>query len=455
METNANIITTSIGQVTILSVILEDYSSVVEHCINVLTNNTSILYIVITRNDGFSLIFKEGKWRYENLNGMWRPASREKISFIHNRSELVNQGVFHFSSPLDYSGIPWGWIHIGLSLEQLSKEVRANYIRLTLLAIGSICLGLLGSIFFARKLSRPIQHLSQVTQEVAGGDLSARAKISSGDELGSLADSFNRMTEALQKTQSELIRTKEIAVAANLAKSQFLANMSHEIRTPMNGLLGMTELLLHTTLTDRQRRFAETIHQSGDALLLLLNNILDLSKIEAGKMELAISAFKLSHLVKDLLELFVENAAAKDLKLVVTILSEVPDNLQGDSVRLRQILSNLLSNAIKFSRQGEIVLGITKTAASHDSVMLRFEVSDKGIGVPPEVQAKIFEIFSQGDESTTREYGGTGLGLAIAKQLTEMMGGEIGVQSEPGGGSTFWFTGRFYCQAGNKSPTRI
>ena len=415
-------------------------------------NNTSILYIVITRNDGFSLIFKEGKWRYENLNGMWRPDSREKISFIHNRSELVNQGVFHFSSPLDYSGIPWGWIHIGLSLEQLSKNVRANYIRLTLLAIGSICLGLLGSIFFARKLSRPIQHLSQVTQEVAGGDLSARAKISSGDELGSLADSFNRMTEALQKTQSELIRTKEIAVAANLAKSQFLANMSHEIRTPMNGLLGMTELLLHTPLTDRQRRFAETIHQSGDALLLLLNNILDLSKIEAGKMELAISAFKLSDLIKELLELFVENAAAKDLTLVGSILSEVPDNLQGDPVRLRQILSNLLSNAIKFSRQGEIVLRITMAAASHDSVMLRFEVTDKGIGVPPEVQAKIFEIFSQGDESTTREYGGTGLGLAIAKQLTEMMGGEIGVQSEPGGGSTFWFTGRFYCQPGEQEP---
>ena len=146
-------------------------------------------------------------------------------------------------------------------------------------------------------------------------------------------------------------------------------------------------------------------------------------------MELAISAFKLSDLIKELLELFVENAAAKDLTLMGSILSEVPDNLQGDPVRLRQILNNLLSNAIKFSRRGEIVISITKAAASHDSVVLRFEVSDKGIGVPPEVQTKIFEIFSQGDDSTTREYGGTGLGLAIAKQLTEMMGGEIGVAS--------------------------
>jgi signal transduction histidine kinase/HPt (histidine-containing phosphotransfer) domain-containing protein len=440
MESNAKGMATSIGQVTLTALALEDYSPVVDHCIKVLNENPSILYIVVTRKDGFSLVHTRGNWSNRHLEGIWQPAPHAKTSFILPQSDLVEGAVFHYSYPLFHSGIEWGWVHIGLSLEQFNKDVRENYLRIVWLAILSIISGLGVSYFFAKRLSQPIKLLSQVTQQVARGDLTARAHITTGDEMEGLAGSFNLMTAALQKAQTELVRAKDAAESASRVKSQFLANMSHEIRTPMNGVLGMTELLLNTPLTPRQHHFAEIIHRSGNMQLNILNDVLDFSKIEAGKMALTQIAFDLPGAVQEVMDLFAESAGAKGLTVVGSIPPGVPALIQGDPDRLRQVLANLLSNAIKFTDQGEVALHLEKLEEAEESVLLGFEVRDTGIGIAPEAQAHIFEAFSQADYSTTRKYGGTGLGLAIVKQLVEMMGGTISFTSQPGQGSTFRFT---------------
>ena len=236
------------------------------------------------------------------------------------------------------------------------------------------------------------------------------------------------------------------AEAANRAKSQFLANMSHEIRTPMNGIVGMNELLLKTTLDDTQRRYAETVNSSGEMMLSIINDILDFSKIEAGKLELEVFEFNLRECIEKVVELFAERAQSKGLELVYQIAPDVPSNVRGDPVRMRQILSNLVSNAIKFTARGEVFVEVKLAAgAASDSggaasCSVHCAVRDTGMGIAPETQRELFKPFVQADSSTTRRFGGTGLGLAICQQLVRLMGGELGVSSAPGVGSSFWFT---------------
>lgn len=350
--------------------------------------------------------------------------------------KLVIAGDSHFTATIEYPSVS------GVILLYRSINLMASALwpfQLIVLASSAIILlfGLLMSHWITTRISRPISKLTEVTKEYGKGNFELRLQPESEDEVGVLTNSFNAMAEDVAATRERLIESKELAEAANVAKSEFLATMSHEIRTPMNGVMGTAELLSLTELDGTQKKYIDILMSSSKNLLGIVNDILDFSKVESGKMQLEEVAFDLRELLAKLAESFSSSASKKALELVFLIPPQETLMVVGDPGRLNQVLTNLLGNAIKFTDEGVVQLEVI---LEEDSSLLRFEVSDTGIGVDSDLQEVIFNSFAQADNSTTRKYGGTGLGLAISRKIVQLMGGSIGFEAAREIGALIWFT---------------
>jgi two-component system sensor histidine kinase BarA len=357
-----------------------------------------------------------------------------------------------------------GYVHLHLTTQYSTEEKIRSLLQGGLISIGILLLSSLLAFRISRQISRPVKLLTETVKNIAAGDYDSHIHQDAPGELAilescvnSMADELhlaqtgmesriNEFTRELQETLEELeIRNAELditrsnAMQASKAKSEFLANMSHEIRTPLSGILGFTELLINTSLDAHQKDYAITIHKSANSLLTIIDDILDLSKIESGKLDIALTKCNIIDIVEDVIDLLAPTAYEKNIELFYHLGSDVPHIIESDPVRIRQVLLNLIGNAVKFTLSGYVFLNI-ESALNNDKTEIKFTVSDTGIGMDQDSKQKLFTAFTQADTSITRRFGGTGLGLVISRKLVLLMKGEIGFDSTEGEGSTFWFS---------------
>jgi len=415
--------------------IRHDDPTVIADIVGWARRNTSVHYLLVLDSAGAPLASI-------NPAGVDRFNLREQAPLVVDR----HGDILEVSVPVVRGNTKIGMVLLGTSL---AEPLRAGQsFRATILFGAGIALvSVIGlTLLLSSRIIAPVRQLELAAERVAGGDHAVIIPVTGTDEIARLGTAFNTMVSRIRAGIEEreaaaalLSEARDQALAAARAKADFLAAMSHEIRTPMNGVVGMLGLLSSTPLTTKQQQFVQTAAGSADALLTIIDDILDFSKIEAGRLDLEQVAFDPGGVVEDVVQLLGIKAHQQGLEIGATVPTDLPTAVIGDPVRFRQVLLNLASNAVKFTAAGEVWIRAQTQRVTGSTAMLRFEVSDTGIGISPATQARLFQPFTQADHSTTRRFGGTGLGLSIARRLVMLMGGAIGVESREGQGSTFWF----------------